>query len=69
MPIKPKTYITPRMKIMNWYAEEYVRERMQSRLAEARQERVAAHVVRLRRAESRARKARARLAVMKLRSA
>ncbi|MGH3374539.1 MAG: hypothetical protein ACRDP6_07360 [Actinoallomurus sp.] len=57
------------MKIMNWYAEEYVRERMQSRLSEARQERRAAHVVRLRRAESRARKARTRLAVMKLRSA
>lgn len=69
MLIKPKTYITPRMKIMNWYAEEYVRERMQSRLAEARQERMAAHVVRLRRAESRVRKARARLTLMKLRSA
>lgn len=69
MPIKPKTYITPRMKIMNWYAEEYVRERMQSRLSEARQERVAAHVVRLRRAESRVRKAKARLVAMRVRSA
>lgn len=69
MQIKPNTYITPRMKIMSWYAEEYVRERMQSRLEEARQERRAAHVVALRRAESRARKARARLAVMRFRSA
>ncbi|HEX6445304.1 MAG TPA: hypothetical protein VF053_09475 [Streptosporangiales bacterium] len=42
---------------------------MQSRLSEARQERVAAHVVRLRRAESRVRKAKARLVAMRVRSA